>query len=85
MRSANTEDVEEKDKIYNEVDKLIKEKDKHLEDILITILPEAFAVVKETARRFTENEFLEVTASELDKAIAAKQKNVQIKGDKAKD
>ena len=82
-QASETEDVEDKDKIYNEVDKLIIEKDKHLEDILLTILPEAFAVVKETAKRFTENESLEVSATELDKKLALKLKNIQINGDKA--
>src|SRR5688572_2081480 len=44
-----------KDKIYQEVDKLKKDRDKRIEEVLETILPEAFAVVKETARRFKEN------------------------------
>lgn len=49
----------------------------------LEILPQAFAVVKETARRFTENEKVEVTANEMDREFAAKRDNVQIIGDKA--
>ena len=62
-----------------------KERDTHLEDILKEILPEAFAVVKETARRFTENETIIVTATEHDRELAAKQGKsyVKIQGDKA--
>jgi preprotein translocase subunit SecA len=62
---------------------MIKEKDQHLEDILNEILPEAFAVVKETSRRFKENEFLEVTATDFDRDLAAKNSYVTIQGDKA--
>ena len=47
------------------------------------LLPEAFAVVKETARRFTENESLEVTASDFDREIASKKDNIEIDGSKA--
>ena len=48
-------DLMGKDAIYQEVDKLKKERDKKIEEVLQEILPEAFAVVKETARRFKEN------------------------------
>src|SRR5690606_6444890 len=50
-----------KTSLYDQVDKLQKNRDKELEDVLMEILPEAFAVVKETARRFTENKTLEVS------------------------
>jgi preprotein translocase subunit SecA len=43
---------------------LIKDRDKELEVVLLDLLPQAFAVVKETSRRFSENESLEVTASQ---------------------
>ncbi|MES2828694.1 MAG: preprotein translocase subunit SecA [Bacteroidota bacterium] len=69
--------------IYDQVDALIKERDKELEVVLLQVLPGAFAVVKETSRRFTENEFLEVTASQFDRDYAARKNNVTIKGDKA--
>ncbi len=74
----------EKTAIYDEVDKLGKERDKELEKILMDILPQAFAVVKETARRFTENPDLEVTATDFDRKLAAMKPNVVIEGDKAK-
>ncbi|RMD75200.1 MAG: preprotein translocase subunit SecA, partial [Bacteroidetes bacterium] len=82
--AANEEDVYRKEDLFKEVDKLREERDEHLEEILKEILPEAFAVVKETARRFKENEELVVTATDHDRTLAAKGKEyVQIKGDKA--
>ena len=77
-------DLHQKTAIYDEVDALIKDRDKELEKVLEELLPEAFAVIKETSRRFSENEFLEVSASEFDKDYATKRKNVIIEGDKAK-
>src|SRR5690606_10195993 len=61
--AAEKEGVEmaEKTALYDKVDKLSKDRDKQLEEVLLEILPEAFAVVKETARRFTENTELTVT------------------------
>ncbi len=76
-------DMAEKTAIYDKVDKLGKERDQKLEEVLMQILPEAFAVVKETARRFTENAELEVTATDFDRELAALKPNVQITGDKA--
>jgi preprotein translocase subunit SecA len=76
-------DVSEKVELYTQLDKLTKDRDKELEAILLTILPEAFAVVKETARRFTNNKTIEVTATQFDRDLAAKKKNVLIQGDKA--
>ena len=76
-------DVQEKEEIYRKIDQLKKERLTQTEDILLELLPEAFAVVKETAKRFTENEELEVTATELDRTFAAKKDNVEIEGDKA--
>jgi preprotein translocase subunit SecA len=76
-------DVQEKVELYTQLDKLQKDRDKELEVILLSILPEAFAVVKETARRFTNNPTIEVTATEFDRTLAAKKTNVIIKGDKA--
>jgi len=73
----------EKTAIYDQIDVLIKDRDKELEMVLSEILPEAFAVVKETSRRFTENEFLTVTASQFDRDYAARKGNVTIKGDEA--
>ncbi|WP_026994289.1 preprotein translocase subunit SecA [Flectobacillus major] len=81
---ANPEmSVDAKEGIFNEVDKLELERNKELEVVLMDILPQAFAIVKETARRYTENKKLEVTATVHDKFIAAKKKNVEIVGDTA--
>ncbi|HRO72311.1 MAG TPA: preprotein translocase subunit SecA, partial [Saprospiraceae bacterium] len=76
-------DFLKKEAIYNEIDKIRKERDTHLEVILKEILPEAFAVVKETARRFKENSTIEVTATEHDKSLAVKKNYITIEGDKA--
>jgi preprotein translocase subunit SecA len=77
-------DVSEKVELYTQLDKIEKDRNKVLEAILLEILPEAFAVVKETAKRFTENKALEVTATEFDRELAIYKKNVVISGDKAK-
>ncbi len=76
-------DLSEKEEIYSKVDKLEKEINESLKDILLEILPEAFAVIKETARRFKENSEIEVTASDFDRNLAATRNSVEIKGDKA--
>jgi len=75
--------LHQKTDLYDEVDKLGKDRNKSLEVILSEILPEAFAVMKDTARRFTENETIEVTATDFDRELAAKKPNVLIKGEKA--
>ncbi|MBS1927149.1 MAG: preprotein translocase subunit SecA [Bacteroidetes bacterium] len=75
------ENITERDAIYKEVDELKKQRDKKIEEILEKILPEAFAVVKETARRFTENETLESTAMELDRELEHKRNHITIEGD----
>lgn len=82
-RAAETEDIEEKEELYNQADKIIDAIDQSLEEVLEEILPEAFAVVKETCRRFTTNESLEVTATDFDKDLAAERDSVEINGDKA--
>ncbi len=76
-------DMDEKEHIYEEIDRLDKESYEISQKVLNDILPEAFAVVKETARRFKENETIEVTATQMDRDIAAVRDNVQIVGDKA--
>src|SRR5688572_26682247 len=76
-------EINEKDVIYQEVDRLKKERDKKIEEILQEILPEAFALVKETARRFKENTVLESTATELDKTLAVKKDHIRIEGDRS--
>ena len=76
-------EVSQKVDLYARLDKLEKDRNKELEAILMEILPEAFAVVKETARRFTELKSIEVTATDFDRKLAAVKKNVVINGDKA--
>jgi preprotein translocase subunit SecA len=76
-------DVAEKVELYTQLDKLEKDRNKELEDILMNILPEAFGVVKETASRLSANKSIEVTATEFDRELAARKPNVTIKGDKA--
>lgn len=76
------EDVADKDVIYQEIDKLKKDRDKQLEEVLTEILPEAFAVVKETARRFSQNTTITATATPLDRQLAVIKDYVTIDGDK---
>ena len=84
QNEANTiTDLERKEEIFKEIDELIKERDKHLEDVLKEILPEAFAVVRETARRFSNNETLTVTATDHDRDLAAKKPYITISGNQA--
>ncbi len=75
--------IEEREEIYNRVDKLEEEIDKKVEDILTELLPVAFAVMKDTARRFKENEEIEVTATQFDRDLAVNHDFVEIEGDKA--
>lgn len=84
QEAANEKNLIRKEEIFKEVDELMKEKDEHLEEILNEILPEAFAVVKETSRRFMENSELEVTATDFDRDLAAAKSYVSIDGEKAK-
>ncbi|MBK7433640.1 MAG: preprotein translocase subunit SecA [Chitinophagaceae bacterium] len=81
--SLPVEEINQRDVIYKEIDELKKEKDKQLEVILEELLPEAFAVVKETSRRFKENATLECRATDLDRTLAVKKDNISIEGDKA--
>ena len=76
-------DISGRDAIYQGIDAMRKDRDKKLEEVLMDILPEAFAVVKETARRFKDNAELESTATELDKTFSLTKKYITIDGDKA--
>ncbi|WP_420317781.1 preprotein translocase subunit SecA [Ekhidna sp.] len=78
-----TLDVHQKEEIFGQIDKLESDRDVELEEVLMEILPLGFAVVKETARRFAENEKIVVTATQYDKEIAAKKDNVEISGETA--
>ncbi len=76
-------DLGEKEDIYNKIDKIEKGMNETLNEALLEILPDAFAIVKDTARRFKENDEIEVTATEFDRNLAATKNNIEIKGDKA--
>ena len=80
---AENDNLERKEALFNQADELKKEVYKITENILNEILPEAFAVVKETARRFAENPVLEVTAQPFDRQLSATHPNVTIEGDRA--
>ncbi len=77
------EDLSGKDAIYQEVDRLRKQRNKEIEVILEELLPEAFAVIKETARRFKENKEIVATATSLDKDLSVKRDYVRIEGEQS--
>ncbi|MCO4820336.1 MAG: preprotein translocase subunit SecA [Bacteroidetes bacterium] len=77
---ASFDMVNEKEAWYNEIDKLEDKRNESLEVVLEEILPEAFAVVKETARRFTEEDTVFATATEYDRDLAASRPHIEIKG-----
>ena len=77
-------DLSQKEEIYRQIDEYKEDRDKHLEDVLLDILPEAFAVVKETARRFSQNSEIHVTATQQDRDLAAAGKDfISINGDQS--
>ena len=78
-----TDDIDKKEDLYTEIDKLTSEAYQASEKVLNDILPEAFATMKETARRFANNETIEVTATERDRELSASHDYVTIDGDKA--
>ncbi|TNF42062.1 MAG: preprotein translocase subunit SecA, partial [Cytophagales bacterium] len=75
--------IQQKDQLFNQIDKLEKDRDTELEKVLDDVMTQAFAVVKETARRFKENGKLEVSATMRDRELAATKPNVIIEGEKA--
>ena len=75
--------LDEKEEISREIDKLTQRIDDKIEEKLDSILPEAFAIMKDTARRFAQNDTVEVTATDFDRNLAAKKDFVTIQGDKA--
>ena len=75
--------VKKKEELATESDKLVKDEDAAIEKMLEEILPEAFAIMKSTARRFTQNPVVEVTASEFDRHLSVSHDFVTIEGDKA--
>lgn len=82
-QAETEEDLHEKEFLFQEIDQLKKNRNQSLEEILNELLPEAFAVVKETARRFKENSELELTATDHDRGLAIQKSYVSIVGDKA--
>lgn len=77
-------DLNEKDTLFKQIDKLEGDRNKELEKVLLEALPKAFAIIRETARRFKENEYLEVSIRDFDITLSAKYENVKIVGDKAR-
>ena len=75
--------IEQRAPIFNEIDKLDKEALEVMEDALNEVMPVAFSIVKETARRLAENEFVVVTANDFDRELAATHDFVHIEDDKA--
>ena len=76
-------EIDQREKIYNEIDKLEKEITSKYEEVLDEVLPEAFSIMKDTARRLTENSEVIVTANDFDRELATKHDFVTIQGDKA--
>lgn len=76
-------DIDTKESLYKEIDELEKEITKKIEEVLNEILPEAYAILKDTSRRFSENEELLVSANDFDAKIAKTHKNVEIRGNQA--
>ena len=76
-------DINGKDVIYQQIDELRKERDEQIEEVLETLLPEAFAVVKETSRRFKENSEVVSTATEMDRNLSVKKEHIRIDGHQA--
>ncbi|MGZ9675405.1 preprotein translocase subunit SecA [Flavobacterium sp. GNP001] len=77
------EDIDKREDIYVSIDALEKEAYEISEKVLMDILPEAFAVVKETASRFKENTHIEVTATAKDRELSATKTYITLEGDKA--
>jgi preprotein translocase subunit SecA len=83
INALASDKVHEKDALFNEIDNTEKSRDEALELVLDKVLYQAFAIVKETARRFKENGKLVVKATLRDKELAAKKSNVEISGEDA--
>ena len=82
--TIETTEIEQREPIFAQIDKLEKEVLEKYEKALDDVHPQAFAIVKDTARRFTENAEIEVTATDFDRLLAAQGKDfVRIEGDKA--
>ena len=82
-KGIDDKELEEREAIWAEVDKIEKAITDKMEIVLEESLPEVFSIMKETARRFTENEEVVVTATDFDRDLATKHDFVRIEGDKA--
>lgn len=76
-------ELAEKDAIYQQVDELKKDRDKEIEKVLEELMPEAFAVVKETCRRFMDNSQIVASATQLDRDLSVQKEYITIDGEKA--
>ena len=81
LKELGNEAIDQKEQLFKEVADLEKSRDAKLEDVLKDLLPEAFATIKETARRFAENEVVSATATPLDRELATTKPHIQISGD----
>ena len=81
--AAQTEDINDKELMFQEIDRMGEDLNDQLEEVLLELLPEAFAVVKETARRLTQNGSLKVSATEMDRELAETRDHIEIQGDTA--
>ena len=81
IKNTTVHEIDKREDAYEQIDELEEERDNKLEEILNQILPEAFAVVKETARRFTENDKIIATATTYDRDLAATKPHINIKND----
>ena len=79
-KGIDDKELEEREAIWAEVDKIEKTITDKMEVVLEEVLPEVFAIVKDTARRFAENETIIVTANDFDRDLAAKHDFVEIDG-----
>ncbi len=76
-------DLNQKEDLYRKIDELSKDENKEIETLLSEMLPEAFSVVRETARRFTNETQITVTASNHDRDLSVRKNYVKIQGEKA--
>ena len=79
----NTEDIDQREQLYNSIDQLESDALVVTEEVLLKLLPEAFATVKETAKRFVHNSSIEVKANEFDRLLSGEKTYVTLKGEKA--
>ncbi len=82
QKAEQEQDLDKRETYYEEIDRIEDDIYKKEEEVLNEILPEAFAVVRETARRFKENETLEVTTTPLDRELSATRDYITVEDDK---